>query len=266
MVIDQLIFNRINLDLKYENESGFVLQGLNLDLFASFFNNSSSAISSFTLIGEEVKLNFNLIDQEKVIELSIPSVTMEINAEELKIDTTFNLPENLGQSILLSASKRDNGDQLSSEWQLYLEGRSLNIVAWEILQSYQSENLQDGLMDIDAWIELNSKNIERVTADIVVSDLLINDLKSEPLFLESRVEYSANEFGWFTSLDKFKFYTKEANWPESRIQIQARNNNESNAITLDFSASIIVLENLKFFDHWIEPDVINYLSEINPKE
>ena len=265
LVIDQLIFNRINLDLKYENESGFVLQGLNLDLFASFFNNSSSAISSFTLIGEEVKLNFNLIDKEKVIELSIPSVTMEINAEELKIDTTFNLPENLGQSILLSASKRDNGDQLSSEWQLYLEGRSLNIVAWEILQSYQSENLQDGLMDIDAWIELNSKNIERVTADIVVSDLLINDLKSEPLFLESRVEYSANEFGWFTSLDKFKFYTKEANWPESRIQIQARNNNESNAITLDVSASIIVLENLKFFDRWIEPDVINYFSEINPK-
>ena len=265
LALDQLIFNQISLDLKYTKNSGFLFKELNLDIFASFFNNSSNEIPSFTLIGEEIKLNLNLIDQDKVIVFSIPSVTMEINADEVKFDTTFELPENLGQSILLSASKRNDGDQLSSEWRLYLEGKSLNILAWEALQPYELKNLQDGLMDVDAWVELSSQNIERVTADIMVSDLLINDLKGEPLFIESRIEYLAKEFGWFASLDKFKFHTKEANWPESRIQIQTRNNTESDAITLDLSASIIVLENLRFFDNWIEPGIANYLDEINEK-
>ena len=265
LAIDQLIFNQINLDLKYTKNSGFLFKGLNLDIFASFFNNSSNEIPSFTLISEEIKLNLNLIDQDKVIVFSIPSVTIEINADEVKFDTTFELPENLGQTMLLSASKRNDGDQLSSEWRLYLEGKSLNILAWEALQPYELKNLQDGLMDVDAWVELSSQNIERVTADIVVSDLLINDLKSEPLFIESRIEYSANEFGWFTSLDKFKFHTKETNWPESRIQIQTRNNIESDAIALDVSASIIVLENLRFFDNWFELGIVDYLAEINPK-
>ncbi|MFQ3334427.1 MAG: hypothetical protein ACI8XI_001103, partial [Woeseiaceae bacterium] len=98
LAVDQLIFNQINLDLKYTKNSGFLFKGLNLDIFASFFNNPSNEILSFTLIGEEIKLNLNLIDQDKVIVFSIPSVTMEINADEVKFDTTFELPENLGQS------------------------------------------------------------------------------------------------------------------------------------------------------------------------
>ena len=259
LVIDQLTFNSIDLDLSYTNTGGFILQGVNFDVFASFFSNSSNEISSFNLIGEDVRLNVNLNDMNRVIELLIPMASMEINAEEIKIDTAFDLPGALGESMLLSASKRNDRGQLSSEWRLYLEGQSLNLRNWMVLQSNQLDNFQGGLIDVDAWMELSSKKIESVTADLEISDLFLSNHSDEPLFLESRLEYSTSEFGWFAALDKFKFYTKNANWPESRIQIQAHKNDENITTSLDVSASIIVLENLRFFNNWIETDFVDYI-------
>ncbi|MFM1593635.1 MAG: YhdP family protein [Woeseiaceae bacterium] len=265
LAIDQLTFNSIDLDLSYTNTGGFILQGVNFDVFASFFRNSSNEISSFNLIGEDVRLNVNLNDMNRVIELLIPMASMEINAEEIKIDTTFDLPGVLGESMLLSASKRNDGGQLSSEWRLYIEGQSLNLRDWMVLQSNQLDNFQGGLIDVDAWMELSSKKIESVTADLEISDLFLSNHSDEPLFLESRLEYSTSEFGWFAALDKFKFYTKNANWPESRIQIQAHKNDENITTSLDVSASIIVLENLRFFNNWIETDFVDYIFEMNPQ-
>ena len=265
LVIDQLTFNSIDLDLSYTNTDGFIFQGVNFDVFASFFSNSSNKISSFNLISEDVRLNVNLNDINREIELLIPMASMEINAEEIKIDTAFNLPGALGESMLLSASKRNDTDPLSSQWRLYIEGKSLNLKDWMVLQSNQLENIQGGLIDVDAWMELSSTNIESVTADLVISDLFLNDHADEPLFLESRLEYSTTEFGWFTALDKFKFHTKNANWPESRIQIQAHKNDENATTSLDISASIIVLENLRFFNNWVDRDFVDYIFEMNPQ-
>ena len=265
LAIDQLRFSTIDLELMYTRSGGFVLQGINFDVFSSFFTNAPSDITSFELTGEDVRLNLKLPDSEQEIDFLIPLIEANIDAQEVKIDSAFNLPKIIGSSLLISASKRNDSKNISSEWMLYLEGKSIDIQELIRLQGHKIDDFQDGFVDIDVWMELNSKELDRVTADLIISDLLLGEYSKEPLFIESRLEYSASEFGWLAVLDKFKFYTQETNWPESRIQIQAYKNDQDKITTLDTSASIVVLENLRLFEEWIDEDSINYIKSINPR-
>ena len=209
-----------------------------------------------------MRLNLKLPDSEQEIDFLITLIEANIDAQEVKIDSAFNLPEIIGSSLLISASKRNDSKSISSEWMLYLEAKSIDIQELIRLQGHKIEDFQNGFVDIDVWMELNSKELERVTADLIISDLLLGEYSKEPLFIESRLEYSASEFGWLAVLDKFKFYTQETNWPESRIQIQAYKNDQDKITTLDTSASIVVLENLRLFEEWIDEDSINYIKSI----
>ena len=265
LAIDQLRFSNIDLELLYSKNGGFVLQGINFDVFSSFFTNAPSEITSFNLTGENVRLDVKLLDLDQEIDFQIPLIEANIDAEEVKIDSVFNLPRILGESLLISASRRNDNTNTPSDWRLYLEGKSIDIQELIGLQGYKVDDFENGSIDIDVWMELNSKKLDRVTADLIISDLLLGKYSDEPIYIESRLEYSANQFGWLTVLDKFKFYTKDANWPESRIQIQAYKNDQAKVTTLDTNASIVVLENLRFFEDWIDEDSIDYINNINPR-
>jgi len=261
--LDQLKLNKINLHLSYTKEDGFLLQDIDYAVISSFLNDNKDEAIIFSLIGQEIGLHIDLPNLNQNIDLIIPEIRIDSNDEELKVDTFFYIPEKLGESLLISASKRVLENDLSLGWRLYIEGESLSISDWLHFFSYKIERDLHGIVDIDTWLEFDSNRLERITADLSIDDFFIDDNINSSLGLKSRFEFSANEFGWFAVADKLQFSSKERISAESRVQVQAQNDSETT--TLDMSISLISIEDLKLFRSWINQEDFNYLYDLNPK-
>ena len=263
LALDQLKLNKIDLHLSYTKEDGFLLQDIDYALISSFFDDNKDETIVFSLIGKEIRLHIDLPNLNQNIDLMIPEIIIDSSHEELKVDTFFDVPEKLGESLLISASKRVVEDGPSLGWRLYIEGESLNINDWLNFFSYKIKRDLHGIINIDAWLELNLNGLERVTADLSIDDFFVDDNTNDSLDLKSRFEFSANDFGWFAAADKLQFSSKEGTSSESRVQLQAQNNGETT--TLDTSISLISLEDLKHFRSWIDQENFDYLYDLNPK-
>ena len=127
LALDQLKLNKIDLHLSYTKEDGFLLQDIDYALISSFFDDNKDETIVFSLIGKEIRLHIDLPNLNQNIDLMIPEIIIDSSHEELKVDTFFDVPEKLGESLLISASKRVVEDGTSLGWRLYIEGKSLNI-------------------------------------------------------------------------------------------------------------------------------------------
>ena len=263
LALDQLKLNKIDLHLSYTKEDGFLFQDIDYAVISSFFDNKKNEAIVFSLIGQEIRLHIDLPNLNQNIDLMIPEIRIDSSDEELKVDTFFDVPERLGESLLISASKRVIEDDPSLGWRLYVEGESLNINDWLNLFSYKFERDLHGIINIDAWLQLNLHGLGKLTADLSIDDFFVDDNTNDSLDLKSRFEFSANEFGWFAAADKLQFSSNEGTSPESRIQLQAQNNGETT--TLDMSISLISLEDLKHFRGWVNQENFDYLYDLNPK-
>jgi len=263
LALNQLKFNKIDLNLSYTKEGGFLFEDIDGTVISSFFSDNQNRAIVFSLTGQEIGLNVDLPNLNQNIGLMIPEIRIDFNDEELKIDTFFDIPEKLGESMLISASKRIVENDPALDWRLYIEGESLNINNWLNLLSYKVQRDLQGTLDIDAWLELNLNGLKRITADFSMDDFFVGDNTYDPINLKSRFEFSANEFGWFAAADKLQFSSKEGKSPESRIQVQAQYNDGTTA--LDTSISLVSLENLELLKSWINHDNFDYFYDLNPK-
>ena len=84
----------------------------------------------------------------------------------------FDVPERLGESLLISASKRVIEDDPSLGWRLYVEGESLNINDWLNLFSYKFERDLHGIINIDAWLQLNLHGLGALAQSVAVDSII----------------------------------------------------------------------------------------------
>lgn len=264
LAFDHLKVSNLDIILEYSTTHGLSVQGKEYKDLLALFSIGEKKIEEFKIEGDALNVSIKLTSLSKEFDLFLPITTIEINENELLFDTSFDLPESFGKTMLFSATKRLLSEDNSSAWSLYVEGDGLSLSQWLNLTSFKYDRDLSGLINLDSWMEFDHGRLQKVTSDVSIVDLKNSADVNSPIGISSRLEFSRNDFGWLAVADKFQFESEGRYTPESRIEIQAYESNSNDNLTLDSSISYIALEDLRILSGWLRVDFLENILKYNP--
>lgn len=192
--------NLIGADLYIERhpDNRWVIQGI------EFVGGGSNAPSS-ELMAVIQNTNFSLIDSDvhwkdytgrtELMDFIGVNLIVESFFGEHSLAVELQLPEGYGDSFRFIAKINDDLERYeTAEWEIYLEGQTININKW--VSELGLENIPDaaGTLDGKIWLNLKNKEVFRITGDLSVNALkLTNKVFKQHQWNADRV---ASRFDW----------------------------------------------------------------------
>jgi uncharacterized protein (TIGR02099 family) len=221
--------------------------------------------AAINVFGQNINLDYWPPGAAQPLELAIDRFEVQRDELRLQIDLTVELPDELGERIELSASRRlvdpaDNGN-----WQLFVEGRSLDLPGWAQYQPTEFPVIASGQVDLGLWLELRSGGIRSATGNLVVTDITTGgSADSVPFEIQGRFEFSNTSGGWLFAADNFRLQTVVGEWLDSSFRADVITGDSGEFLAVDARASFMNLDNMKLLRPWMPEKYLSMLDEYEP--
>ena len=265
-VVDRVVIKDTSLDLRQTEDGAWTIQGVPFDsLIGSGRELPEGGGAAVTIIGQNIDLNFWPRVSDQAIELVVDRLQVSRDDVQLDIDITVELPNDLGERIEVSANQRLDESTDSGVWDVFLEGRGLDLAGWTRFQPPAFPDVPSGQLDLSLWLEISSIGIRSATANVVVEDLTVDDAQVDtPIDLQGRFEFSRDSGGWLLAADNFRLQKTAGEWPASFIRVDVANNESGEIVAIDANASFINLDNLRLLSPWLTEDQRTMLDAYRP--
>jgi len=253
VVVDRVLIRDTSLDLRQAEDGTWVIQGVPLDDLIGTRNAvPQDGGAAVTIIAQNVELDFWPRGSDQVVELVINRLQIKRDDVQLDIDAILGLPDDLGKRIKASANKRLGESTDSGVWQLFVEGRDLKLAGWARYQPPQFPDVTSGRADLSLWLDLSTNGVRSATANLVVSDLTVDDAVVDvPVDVQGRFEYSRDSGGWLLAAHDFRLQRAAGEWPNSFIRADVATGDSGEIVAIDLNASYVNLDNLDLLGPWL---------------
>lgn len=268
LVVDQVLISNTSISVRQADDGAWLIQGLPLDsLIGTRKNLPEGGGAAVTVIGRNIDLDYRPRGSEQVIELTIDRLRVKRDEIQLDIEVTVDLPDELGERIEASANQRLADAASSGIWQLFVEGRELELAGWMRLQpaefSLKYPSVSSGQADLSLWLELSADEIRSATANLVVSDLTLDDaVVDTPIDVQGRFEFSRDSGGWLLAADNFRLQKVAGEWPDSFLRADVATDESGKVVAVDAHASFINLDNLQLLSPWLPKEQRSLLDAV----
>jgi len=270
LVVERVLISDTSLDVRQAGDGAWMIQGLPLDSLIGARNNlPEGGGAAVTVIGRNIDLDYWPRGSEQAIELTIDRLQVKRDEIQLDIEVTVDLPDELGERIDASANQRLEDATDSGVWQLFVEGRELELAGWTRFQppeiSLKFPGVSSGQADLSLWLELSADGIRSATANLVVSDMTIDDAVVDmPIDVQGRFEFSRNSGGWLLAADNFRLQQAAGEWPNSFLRADVATDESGKVVAVDANASFINLDNLRLLSPWLPEEQRSMLDAVGP--
>jgi uncharacterized protein YhdP len=253
VVVDRVVISDTSLDLRQTEDGTWMMQGIPLDSLIGARNAMpQGGGADVTIIVRNVDLDFWPRAGDQVIELFIDRLQVKRDDVQLDIDVTVVLPDDLGRRIDASANKRLSESTDSGVWQLFVEGRDLELAGWTRYQPSQFPNVSSGRADLSLWLDVSTNGVHSAAANLVVSDMTVDDAVVDmPIDVQGRFEYSSDSGGWLLAAHDFRLQQAAGEWPNSFLRADVATGDSGEVVAIDLNASYINLDNLDLVSPWL---------------
>ncbi len=266
LVVDRVLISDTSLDLRQADDGTWMIQGVPLDSLIEMRNEMpEGGGAAVTIIAENIDLEFWPGASEQAIDLVIDRLQVKRDDVQLDIDVTVELPENLGERIKASANQRLDQATDISVWHLFVEGRELELAGWANFQPPQFPDVMSGQANLSLWLELSTNGVSSATANLVVSDLTVDDAVIDvPIDVQGRFEFSRDSGGWLLAADNFRLQQAAGEWPNSFLRVDVATDDSGKIVAIDANASFINLDNLDLLSPWLPKEQRSMLDAYDP--
>jgi len=267
LVVDRVVISDTSLDLRQSEDGAWAIQGVPLDtLMGTRQELPEGGGAAVTVIGQNIDISFWPRVSDQAIELVVDRLQVRRNDVQLDIDVTVELPSDLGERIEASANQRLDESTDSGVWQVFVEGRELELAGWTRFQPPDFPDVPSGQVDLSLWLEVSAIGIRSATANVVVSDLTVDDADVDmPIDLQGRFEFSRDSGGWLIAADNFRLQKAAGEWPASFIRVDVANDDTGKVVAIDANASFINLDNLRLLSPWLTEEQKSMLDNQGPR-
>ena len=264
LVVDRILIRDTDIDLRQDQTGTWLLQGLPLDDVVGARAASVPNGGSVEVVGQDIRVQYEHPASGQVVPLTIASMSVLRDAEQVELEATIDLPEEFGDSLEITADQlADNEEQ--DVWRLFVEGNSLDIAGWSRLQPPGMPEIDSGTADVSLWLDVTRGDLQRATVNLVAADLSVRDgPATAPFGVRGSIEYSRELNGFLLAANQFRLLTVDGDWPKSSLQLRVMADENGAMEGVRANASFLDLNDLKYVNAWI-PDVQrSMLADIDP--
>src|SRR5690606_4846269 len=246
LVADRILIRDTTVDVARDADGSWQVQGIPVDTFTSSRMASTENAGPLTVVGEDIRINFSSPERAQPVSLTVDNVEFLRDEMQHGFEASVILPPNLGSRVNLAASQRLSGASPRAPWQVFVEGRSLNVAG--LMQLAPEGSLPaaaSGIADVSLWLDVADGGIRSATANFVADGVVADASTGDaPFGADGRVEYSRDSDGWLISADDFLLRTADGTWPRASLQVRVLAARPGVADTLAGNASYVNLDDM----------------------
>lgn len=265
LVVDRVLINDMSLDLRQDEDGRWIIQGVPLESLVPMGRDlpeGGGVVGDIT--AQDIELDFWPRGATQPLELVIDRLRVMRDDVQLDIEVTAELPDELGARINASANQR-LADADDGKWQLFVEGRELQLAGWSRFQPTELPTVTSGQADLSMWLELSTAGVKSATANLVVEDLMVDDETVDmPIEVQGRFEFSSDTGKWLLAADNFRLQKIAGEWPDSFIRAEMTTGSSGELAAVDLNASFLYLDNLKLLGPWLPGAQRTMLDKFGP--
>jgi uncharacterized protein (TIGR02099 family) len=266
LVADRILIRETTIDVARDADGTWRVQGIETDAFTDSSMASTHRVRPLTVAGENVLINFRHPDRREPIAVAVDTVEFRRDEMQHGFEASLVLPSALGSRVEVAASQRLAGASARAPWQVFIEGRALNVAGLlQVLPEDKVPAVASGMANVSLWLDVAAGGVRRATANFSVSGVVADSSADvAPFGMSGRIEYTADLDGWLVSADDFILRTAEGAWPQSALQMRVTSEQPGTAATIAGSASYFNLDDLRHVLAWVPPEQRDLLEALAP--
>jgi uncharacterized protein (TIGR02099 family) len=266
LVADRILIRDTSIDVARDADGTWRVQGIATDAFTDSRMAATDRARPLVVVGEDVLVNFRHPDRVEPVVITVETVEFLRDAMQQGFEASLVLPPAFGSHVEVAASQRLAGASARAPWQVFVEGRALNVAG--LLRLAPAEKLpaaSSGMADVSLWLDVAAGEVRSATANFSATGVVADSSRDvAPFGMSGRIEYTRDLDGWLVSADDFILRTAEGAWPPSVLQMRVLSEQPGTAATVSVSASYFNLDDLRYVFAWIPPERRNQLQALAP--
>ncbi len=261
LIVDRLVIRDTSIDIRQLDDGTYRIQGIAADeLLRNYFGGADQS-AEIEIVGEDIELRFMQPGDQRPHFFEIPNVSVSIDENRIAADANIRLPDELGNTLDLSATQVLSMPVEDRTWDLIVDADDVSLAGWsELLPGEQP--FDSGVGDFELAIGLSSDGVNSVSAELDFVDVA---LQNDKLFdISGRVEMDVSDDGWLLAADDLAIAFEDHEWPESSLHFEASVDSDGNIEMFDSRASYLLLNDLSMLAPWLSNERRELLTSLAP--
>jgi uncharacterized protein (TIGR02099 family) len=266
LVADRILIRDTTVDLARDKDGTWRVQGIATDALTDSRMASTDGSGPLTVVGEDIRISYRQPDRAQPLVFTVDTVEFIRDEMQHGFEASLTLPDMLGRRVQVAASQRLAGASRRAPWQVFVEGRGLNVAGLSrLLPAENMPAIGSGMSDVSLWLDVAEGGVRSATANFALSRVVADASSGiAPFGASGRIEFTKDIEGWLVSADDFIVRTEEGNWPESSLQVRVLEARSGSAKTIAGSASYFNLDDLRHVLAWVPQEQHELLSALAP--
>jgi uncharacterized protein (TIGR02099 family) len=250
--------------LRQDEDGKWLLQGEAVDDVFGARDVATPGGGAFEVVGQDIRVEYEHPASGQLVPFTIISMSILRDGDQTELEASIDLPREFGDSLEINAEQlpANSGPAI---WRLFAEGNSLDIAGWSRLQPAGLPQIDSGIADVSLWLDYAPGDLQRATANLVISDLSPqSDSTAAPFGIQGSIEYSSELNGFLLAANQFRLTTVDGDWPQSSLQLRVMADQNGAMAGLRANATFLDLRDLKYVNPWIPDAQRSMLADIQP--
>ena len=249
LVVDRVIVRDTTLELRQLEDGEWWVQGIPPDQLIPKRRPDSEGIGQLEIIGEDIRIQFLQPGDERPRVFEVPRLTVSRDDVRTAVDATVELPDDLGDSMIVAATQAVADGDEKPGWDVSVEIEDIELVGISALHTAEAASFRSGAGDVELSLAYANGEVHSASADVDLQDIA---LEGEAAFsLSGLIEFRNDPDGWLLAASRLQFETLRGAWPESSVRVEAGTDSDGNVVLLDMSASYLNLTDIEVLMPWL---------------
>jgi uncharacterized protein (TIGR02099 family) len=263
-VVDRIIVRNSTLEVRQLEDGQWWIQGSPPKelLPARPRSEGDGQIGRIRVVGEDLTVELLQPGDAGPRIFDIPKLLISRDSVRTAVDATVELPGDLGDKLIVSATQLVPVDDETQGWDVDIEVEDVELAGVSTLHTAEEAQFETGSADLSMSITIDEQRISSATTDLDVDNISI---AGSPAFsFEGRLELLNDSDGWLIAADGFRLETENGAWPLSDIRVEAGTNADGKISTLDVRASYLKIDDASVARPWLNLERQTQLDEYAP--
>ena len=237
-VVDRVIVRQSTLEVRQLEDGQWWIQGSPPKelLPARPRSEGDGQVGRINVIGENLIVELLQPGDTEPRVFDIPRLLISRDGVRTAVDATVELPGDLGDKLIVSATQLVPIGDETQGWEVDLEVEDVELAGVSTLHTAEEAQFETGSADLSMSVTIEDQRVTSATTDLDVDNISI---AGSPAFsFEGRLDLLNDSDGWLIAADGFRLETENGAWPLSDMRVEAGTNADGEIATLDVRASL----------------------------
>ena len=266
-VVDRVVVRDTSLEVRQLANGQWWIQGSPPDqLFparqGSEGRSAAGGIGAIEIVGEDIEVQFLQPGDERPRLFQISEFLFQRDDFRTAIDAEIELPEDLGKSLTVAATRFLSAGDKSSGWDIAAEIDDVRLGGLTALQLSDAVRFDAGRADLELSLNIADKAVQSATVDVDARNISIAGLSD--LALSGRIEFLNDADGWLVAANDLRATTPVGEWPLTTLRFEAGTDADGKIVNVDARASYLDFAHIAVAQPWLSEQQRDMLVRFDP--